>query len=116
MIIVRYIHVHYICRVCLFPHRADEKWDDNSEMLYYMTRDPAKADLTLNLFTSAYPFTDVAEFDSNLGGLDVFLLVGPYIYAQRTDDDVIGLYVSYKRQPFQKTVIPTPYAQQRYKT
>ena len=116
MIIVRYIQKHYIRRVHLFPHRADEKWDDNSEMLYYMTRDPAKADLTVNLFTSAYPFTDVAEFDSNLGGLDVFLLVGPYIYAQRTDDDVIGLYVSYKRQPFQKTVIPTPYAQQRYMT
>ena len=102
-----YIYLHY---------RADEKWDDNTAMVYYTIRDPENVNLTVNLYTSAYPFTEVTEFDTNLGDHDGFLLMGPYIFAQRTDNDVVGLYVSYDRQPFQKALIPTPYAHQRYVT
>ena len=70
---------------------------------------------SLNLYTSVYPYTDdPVEFDPNLGDHDRFLVVGRYIFAQRTDDDGnIGLYVSDLRQPFKKAMIPTPEAHQR---
>ena len=43
------------------------------------------------------------------------MLVGPYIFAQKTNkNDEIYLLVSYKRQAFKETLIPTPFAHQNY--
>ena len=98
--------------------RGDEKWDVNDTIIYYATLDSGNTpnpivNITLNLYTSAYPYTTANEFDTALGDHDGFLVVGRYIFAQRTDDNVIGLYVSDKRQPFKKAKIPTPYSHQR---
>ena len=47
------------------------------------------------------------EFDPALGKHDDFLLVGPYIFAQQTVDDVITLLVSHNRKPFKMAKIPS---------
>lgn len=48
------------------------------------------------------------EFDPTLGRHDDFVLLGPYIFAQKTDSqNMIHLYVSYNRQPFQRAMIPS---------
>ena len=66
-------------------------------------------DDTYNLYFSDYPYSGSAtEFDKNLGDHDGFLLVGRYIFAQRTDNGVIGLHVSDQRKPFKKAMIPVP--------
>ena len=68
----------------------------------------------MNLYTSDYPYTEAKVFDAALGDHNGFLVVGRYIFAQRTDNGVQALYVSDKRKPFQKAMIPTPYAHERY--
>ena len=76
---------------------------------------PADIDITYNLYFSDYPYSKAAaEFDENLGDHDGFRLVGRYIFAQRTDDGVISLYVSDKRKPFKKAMIPVPDEHQKY--
>lgn len=62
----------------------------------------------MSLRTQRIPYTGstLTEFDPNLGRHDGFLLLGPYIFAQKTDSNVISLYVSYNRQPFQRAMIP----------
>ena len=68
------------------------------------------ADFAVSLRTQRVPYNvaTLREFDPNLGRHDDFLLLGPYIFAQKTDShNMINLYVSYNRQPFQKAMIPT---------
>ena len=99
---------------CLSPSsfpRADQKWDTNTLMIYYTTNNP---DQTVNLFTSAPPFTTHQEFDPGFGPHDAFLLHGPYVFAQRTDNGKVNLYVSHMRKPFKLARIPTPYNHQNY--
>jgi hypothetical protein len=70
----------------------------------------SEGSFTVSLRTQRVPFSSstLREFDPNLGRHDDFLLVGPYIFAQKTDsDNMINLYVSYKRQPFRRAMIPT---------
>jgi hypothetical protein len=90
---------------------ADQKWDTNTLMIYYTTNNP---DQTVNLFTSAPPFTTHQEFDPGFGPHDAFLLHGPYVFAQRTDNGKVNLYVSHMRKPFKLARIPTPYNHQNY--
>ena len=87
---------------------------DNDRTIFLTKLDSTNADISLNLYTSVYPYDRVTVFDRNLGNHDGFLVVGRYIFAQRTDDGVIGLYVSDKRGPFKKAQIPTPEAHKRY--
>ena len=108
-----YMHTIKIqCYTYQLPtYRADQTWDDNPMSIYYTAQN---TDLTVKLFISNPPYIMQSEFDANLGNHDKFLLKGPYIFATRIDDGVHNLYVSYDRQPFQKAMIPTPYAQQGY--
>ncbi len=65
---------------------------------------------TVSLYTQHSPYTNktLEEFDPSLGRHDDFLLLGPYIYAQKTDSrGVISLYISYNRGNFSKTMIPS---------
>ena len=64
---------------------------------------------TVGLYSQRSPYTDAAkvEVDPNLGRHDDFALVGPYLFAQRNDSGQIHLYISYLRQPFNLTKIPT---------
>ena len=69
-----------------------------------------EGNFTVSLNTQRIPFNSgsLQEFDANLGRHDAFLLIGAYIFAQKTDSEgVISLYVSYNRQPFQKAMIPS---------
>lgn len=81
-------------------------------MLYSLLPTPAYIgdSFTVSLNTQRIPFNSnsLQEFDANLGRHDAFLLLGAYIFAQKTDSEgVISLYVSYNRQPFQKAMIPS---------
>ena len=71
-------------------------------------------DFTVGLYSQRSPYTDVTqrEVDPNLGRHDDFLLLGPYIFAQRNDSGNIHLYISYLRNPFNRTKIPTNDAHQ----
>ena len=65
---------------------------------------------TVSLLSQRAPFNNqtLREFDPTLGKHDDFLLLGRYIFAQKTDSrNVISLYISYDRQPFQKAMIPS---------
>ena len=64
---------------------------------------------TVGLYSQRSPYTEATkrEVDPNLGRHDDFLLLGPYIFAQRNDSGRIHLYISYLRQPFNLTMIPT---------
>ena len=109
-----YIILNIIYCTCS-PFRADPTWDRDIYRMYYTLRDPTNVNLTVNLFyTSASAIVGKKEFDSKLGNHDAFLLLGPYIFAQRTDNGVTSLYISYNRQPFKKAMIPAPYAHNRY--
>ena len=95
--------------------RADPKWDQNTLTLYYTTVDPDDPSLNGNLFISNPPYTTHQQFDPKFGSHDAFLVHGPYIFAQRTDDGgKINLYVSHLRGPFRLAKIPTPYNHQNY--
>ena len=74
-------------------------------MVYYY----AGGDFTVGLYSQRSPYNPAAkkEVDPNLGRHDDFLLLGPYIFAQRNDSGRIHLYISYLRQPFNLTKIPT---------
>ena len=96
------------------PSRADQKWDPNTLLIYYTTFEPDDPGQTVNLFTSAPPFTTHEQFDPDFGAHDAFLVHGPYIFAQRTDNDKVNLYVSHMRKPFKPARIPTPYNHQNY--
>ena len=63
----------------------------------------------MGLYSQRAPYSDVTrrEFDPSLGRHDDFLLLGPYIFAQRNDSGIIHLYISYLRQPFNRAKIPT---------
>ena len=102
-----------------FPCRGDAAWDGDDRRAYFTTADPNPnsdiEDETFNLFVSDYPYTGgSSEFDKNLGDHDGFLLVGRYIFAQRTDDGVIGLHVSDRRKPFKRAMIPVPDEHRKY--
>ena len=47
--------------------------------------------------------------DTVLGTVDFYSLVveGPYIFVQKSTDDITSLYVSYKRGPFRRAFFPT---------
>ena len=75
-----------------------------------LTSAHVEGDFTVSLNTQRIPFNSDSqqEFDANLGRHDAFLLIGAYIFAQKTNSEgVISLYVSYNRQPFQKAMIPS---------
>ena len=99
-------------------YRADGDWDGDDRRIYFTTTDGGNtnSDTSFNLFTSDYPYGGgPSEFDRNLGNHDGFLLVGRYIFAQRTDSNgVVALYVSDRRQPFKKAMIPLPDDHERY--
>ena len=99
-------------------YRADGDWDGDDRRIYFTTTDRGNtnSDTSFNLFTSDYPYGGgPSEFDRNLGNHDGFLLVGRYIFAQRTDSNgVVALYVSDRRQPFKKAMIPLPDDHERY--
>ena len=63
----------------------------------------------MGLYSQRSPYTEATrrEVDPNLGRHDDFLLVGPYIFAQRSDSGNIHLYISYLRQPFNQARIPS---------
>ena len=74
-------------------------------MIYFNQFDPNDQDpeYTVGLYTQHYPYgpSTQEEFDPNLGHHRDFLLVGPYIFVQKTDDDGDSrLLVSYNRQSF----------------
>ena len=66
-------------------------------------------DNTVGLYSQRYPYSDATkrEVDPTLGRHDDFLLVGPYIFAQRKEADHVHLYVSYLRQSFRLAKIPS---------
>ncbi|CAI8046683.1 VPS10 domain-containing receptor SorCS1, partial [Geodia barretti] len=102
-----------------FYQWGDAAWDDDDRRVYFTTMDPNPnsdiEDETVNLFVSDYPYTGgSSEFDKNLGDHDGFLLVGRYIFAQRTDDGVIGLHASDRRKPFKRAMIPVPDEHRNY--
>ena len=63
----------------------------------------------MGLYSQRAPYTEATrrEVDPNLGRHDDFLLLGPYIFAQRSDSGNIHLYISYLRQPFNQARIPS---------
>ncbi|CAI8030523.1 Sortilin-related receptor [Geodia barretti] len=95
-------------------------WDSDGSVIYFNQFDPEDRDrgnYTVSLFTQRYPFgaETQQEFDPNLGRHEDFFLLGPYIFAQKTEDnDDTHLLVSYNRQPFQAAQIPTPYDHRSY--
>ena len=103
-----------MCLPRSYTPRADQKWDTNGLLIYYTTFEPDNPDQTVNLFTSASPFSTHEQFDPDFGAHDAFLVYGPYIFAQRTDNGKINLYVSHMRKPFKRARIPTPYNHQNY--
>lgn len=95
-------------------------WDSDESHIYFNQFDPKdtdRANHTVSLYTQKYPYgpdTQV-EFDPNLGRHEAFLIVGPYIFVQKTDtNNDAHLLVSYKRQPFKDAFIPTPYDHRNY--
>ena len=64
---------------------------------------------TVGLYSQKSPYTGSTktEVDPKLGRHDDFLLLGPYIFAQRNDSGNIHLYISYRRKPFNLAKIPT---------
>ena len=102
---VKHTHTHV---------RGEPRWDDNPLTIYYTTADPNDQDLSGNLFVSDPPYTTHRQFDPDFGAHDAFLVYGPYIFAQRTDEGKVNLYVSHLRGPFRRAKIPTPYNHQRY--
>lgn len=79
-------------------------------LLYSLLHTYIGDDFTVSLNTQRIPFNSnsLQEFDANLGQHDAFLLLGAYIFAQKTNSEgVISLHVSYNRQPFQKAMIPS---------
>ena len=62
---------------------------------------------TVDLYYQVSPYGTAIEVDPNLGRHDGFLMVGPYIFAQKTVNSVVGLYISYKRSLFKKALIPS---------
>ena len=91
--------------------RGDEKWDNGSDIIYYGVVDSTTSDY--RIYTSLSPFTVSTELDVNIGTVDGFVVVGRYIFVQRTDDGEIGLHVSENRKPFQRALIPTPSSHQQ---
>ena len=61
----------------------------------------------MGLYYQISPYGNAVEVDPNLGRHDDFVMVGPYIFAQKTVNSVVGLYISYKKNPFQKALIPS---------
>ena len=82
------------------------------EIVYHMlththTHTGPNQDFTVHLSYTVYPYTQSLEFDPNLGRHDDFLLLGPYIFAQRTESGVVQLYVSFNRTAFNRSRIPS---------
>lgn len=108
--------VNVICIIC----RGDPRWETDDSVIYFNQFDPNDLDrenYTVSLYTQHYPYGPETqeEFDPNLGRHEAFLLVGPYIFAQKADDNGDAyLLVSYNRQSFNVAQIPTPYNQQKY--
>ena len=72
------------------------------------TPPPPEQNYTVSLLTQRAPFSSATkhEFDPTLGKHDDFLLLGRYIFAQKTDlQGVISLLISYDRNPFKKAMI-----------
>ncbi len=60
----------------------------------------------MGLYVQIPPYNNPTDVDPNLGRHDAFLMVGPYIFVQKTDNNVVNLYTSYNKAPFQKAIIP----------
>lgn len=130
---MNYKFFNFYCNSAIGIRRGNE-YDDNNTVVYYNSYDPndrkreqlflcslsktsnscyhyyiAGGDNTVGLYSQRYPFTEATrkEVDPNLGRHDDFLLVGPYIFAQRSESDHIHLYISYLRQPFNLAKIPS---------
>lgn len=106
--------------LCTLCYRDELGWDSDESVIYFNQFDPDDANRenhTVSLYTQRYPYgqeTQV-EFDPNLGRHEGFLLLGPYIFAQKTEDNEDAhLLVSYNRQPFKAAQIPTPYDHRNY--
>ncbi len=62
---------------------------------------------TVGLYVQSLPYNNPTEVDPNLGRHDAFLMVGPYIFVQKTDNNgAASLYISYNKAPFKKAMIP----------
>ena len=66
-------------------------------------------DNTVSLYTQRQPYTEAQrrKLDPGFDHIIGFLLMGPYIFAQRSDSGTMHLYVSYNRQPFNLAKIPS---------
>ena len=78
-------------------------------LIVIITINTTGGDNTVGLYNQRYPYSDATkrEVDPTLGRHDDFLLVGPYIFAQRKEADHVHLYVSYLRQSFSLAKIPS---------
>jgi len=92
---------------------GDPRYDQDDTTIFYNVFDPAdrnRGNFTVGLYTQHHPYgrATTREFDPNLGRHDDFALVGPYIFAQKTDPpNNIHLLVSYQRGSFCKCIIPS---------
>ncbi len=59
----------------------------------------------MGLYVQSLPYNNPVEVDPDLGRHDGFLMVGPYIFVQKTENDVKSLYISYKKASFKKAMI-----------
>ena len=109
-----------ILDITIANHRDEPGWDEDGSVIYFNQFDPDDTDRgnhTVSLYTQRYPFGEATqqEFDPNLGRHEGFLLLGPYIFVQKTESNQDAhLLVSYNRQPFQAAKIPTPYDHRNY--
>ncbi len=60
----------------------------------------------MGLYVQTPPYNNPTEVDPNLGRHDAFVMVGPYIFVQKTVNDVASLYTSYNKGTFKKAMIP----------
>ena len=102
-------------------YRGEPGWEsEDDSVIYFNQFDPDDTDRgnhTVGLFTQHYPYgpDTQREFDPNLGRHEEFLLLGPYIFVQKKEDNEDAhLLVSYNRQPFKAAQIPTPYSHRDY--
>ena len=104
---------------CLYC-RGDPIWETDDSTIYFNQFDPTdtnRGNHTVSLYTQHYPYgpDTQEEFDPNLSRHQDFLLVGPYIFAEKTESNGDAhLLVSYNRQPFNTAQIPTPYHHRNY--
>ena len=110
----------FVCLPLLTACRGELGWETDDSTIYFNqfdADDPQRENHTVSLYTQHYPYGSATqeEFDPNLGRHEAFLLLGPYIFVQKTESNGDAyLLVSYNRQTFNMAQIPTPYAHKNY--